>query len=125
VRDERTHRGGVQGSAVQLQQVLANLLLNAADAMAEQPPDRRWATVVLRDEGPDAIRVSVADTGPGIPAGMLAEIFQPFVTTKPGGLGLGLSLSRSIVEAHAGRLYAEAPPEGGSVFHIVLPLAQP
>lgn len=125
VRDERFRRGGVQGSAVQLQQVLANLLLNAADAMAEQPPDRRRATIVLRDEGPDAVRLSVADTGPGIPAGMLAEIFQPFFTTKPSGLGLGLSLSRSIVEAHAGRLDAEAPPEGGSVFHIVLPLAKP
>jgi len=125
IRDERTRRGGVQGSAVQLQQVLANLLLNAADAMAEQPADRRRATIVLRDEGPDAVRLSVADTGPGIPAEMLAEVFQPFFTTKPGGLGLGLSLSRSIVEAHAGRLFAEAPPEGGSVFHIVLPLAQP
>jgi len=125
VRDERIHRSGVRGSAVQLQQVLANLLLNAADAMSEQPPGQRRATVALRDEGPDAVRLSVADTGPGIPEGKLAEIFEPFVTTKPGGLGLGLSLSRSIVEAHAGRLFAETPPEGGSVFHIVLPLATP
>jgi C4-dicarboxylate-specific signal transduction histidine kinase len=125
VRDERIHRSGVRGSAVQLQQVLANLLLNAADAMSEQPPGQRRATIALRDEGPDAVRLSVADTGPGIPEGKLAEIFEPFVTTKPSGLGLGLSLSRSIVEAHAGRLFAETPPEGGSVFHIVLPLATP
>jgi signal transduction histidine kinase len=125
VRDDRTHRRPVQGSTVQLQQVLANLLLNAADAMTEQPPERRRATIVLRDEEPDAVRLSVADTGPGIPADILADVFQPFFTTKPGGLGLGLSLSRSIVEAHAGRLFAESPPEGGSVFHIVLPLAKP
>jgi signal transduction histidine kinase len=125
VRDARAHRDGVRGSAVQLQQVLANLLLNAADAMAERPPDRRRATIVLRDEEPDAVRMSVVDTGPGVPVEMLSDVFQPFFTTKPGGLGLGLSLSRSIVEAHAGRLYAETPPEGGSVFHIVLPLAKP
>jgi signal transduction histidine kinase len=93
--------------------------------MSEQPPGQRRATIALRDEGPDAVRLSVADTGPGIPEGKLAEIFEPFVTTKPSGLGLGLSLSRSIVEAHAGRLFAETPPEGGSVFHIVLPLATP
>ncbi|HEX5819297.1 MAG TPA: ATP-binding protein [Gemmatimonadales bacterium] len=123
--DDRGKRAAVQGSAVQLQQVLANLLLNAADAMAELPPARRRATIRIRNEDEGSVRLSVADTGPGIPPAVLPELFQSFFTTKPDGLGLGLSLSRSIIEAHAGRLWAECPPEGGSVFHIVLPLAQP
>jgi signal transduction histidine kinase/ligand-binding sensor domain-containing protein len=123
--DQRGKRHGVRGSAVQLQQVLANLLLNAADAMAELPPARRRATIRLWNEDASSVRLSVEDTGPGIPPEVLPQLFESFFTTKPGGLGLGLSLSRSIIESHAGRLWAECPPEGGSVFHIVLPLADP
>ena len=123
--DERTEKLGLQGSAVQLQQVLANLLLNAADAVEGMPPARRRITIRMHDEPSGRVQLSVSDAGPGIPADRLEHVFTPFFTTKPDGLGLGLSLSRSIIEAHGGRLWAERSPEGGSVLHIVLPGLRP
>ena len=114
------------GSAVidkiQIQQVLVNLLRNAVEAM--ETSDRRELMVELAD-GEDAfLRISVADTGPGIAPEVAERLFQPFVTTKTQGMGVGLSICRSIVEAHGGRLWAESNPGGGTVFHFTVPTAR-
>jgi len=115
----RLHR--VPGDRVQLQQVLLNLVVNAFDAMAEATGRSRTVTVRTRMLGGEHVQVDVADTGSGIAADALGSLFEPFVTTKRGGMGMGLSVSRSIVRAHQGRIWAENSPEGGAIFHIVLP----
>ncbi len=111
----------IHGDRVQLQQVLINLILNAIDAMSQKAESSRILT--LRAERPEKnfIQISVADTGPGIPSGMEEKIFQPYYSTKPEGLGLGLSLSRTILRAHGGRLWSENQAFGGAVFHITIP----
>jgi two-component system, LuxR family, sensor kinase FixL len=111
----------IRGDSVQLQQVLINLILNAVDAMSDGEQNTRnlaLGTCRLEDH---SIRVSVADTGDGIAAGSEEKIFEPYHTTKPRGLGLGLSLSRSIVLAHGGRLWAENRPGGGATFYFTIP----
>jgi len=114
----------VMGDRIQLQQVLLNLLLNAAEAMREVPPVRRRmvvrATADHRDDGPWAI-VAVEDAGVGFGEAAAPRLFEAFYTTKPGGLGMGLSISRSIVDSHRGRLWATANPEHGATFHLALP----
>jgi PAS domain S-box-containing protein len=115
----RLHR--VAGDRVQLQQVLLNLMVNAFDAMGDVAGRPRTVTVRTRTLGRDQVQVDVADTGPGIAAHALGSLFEPFVTTKPDGMGMGLSVTRSIVRAHQGRIWAENSPEGGAIFHIVLP----
>jgi len=111
----------IRGDSVQLQQVLINLILNAVDAMSERAQNARTLTLTSCRLGDDRIRFSVADTGDGIAAGSEEKIFEPYHTTKPRGLGLGLSLSRSIVLAHGGRLWAENRPAGGAVLHFAIP----
>jgi signal transduction histidine kinase/streptogramin lyase len=123
-QEDRRGRHPVRGDRIQLQQVLVNILLNAADAIQEGMGDRR-IIVIRMEDAEKSVHLSIVDSGPGIPPGRLSEIFDPFHTTKPGGLGLGLSLSRSIVEAHGGRIWAESPPGGGAVFHVVLPVEAP
>jgi PAS domain S-box-containing protein len=114
----------VMGDRIQLQQVLLNLLLNAAEAMREVPPARRRlvvrAAVEPRDDGPWAV-VAVEDAGVGFGETEAASLFEPFYTTKPGGLGMGLSISRSIIDSHRGRLWATANPDHGATFHLALP----
>jgi PAS domain S-box-containing protein len=114
----------VMGDRIQLQQVLLNLLLNAAEAMREVPPVRRRmvvrATADHRDDGPWAI-VAVEDAGVGFGEAEAPRLFEAFYTTKPGGLGMGLSISRSIIESHRGRLWATANPDHGATFHLALP----
>jgi len=105
---------------VQIQQVVLNLVRNAVEAM--ETVDRRELTIATRMVG-DTIETSVADTGPGIAPELADRLFQPFVTTKKTGMGLGLSICREIVEAHHGRLAAEARPGGGTVFSLMLPKA--
>ena len=121
VKELTAARPPVRGDRVQLQQVLINLILNAGEAMAQTAAGAR--VIVLRsNRGPaGTIQISVADTGSGIPPGHEEKIFEPYHTTKPQGLGLGLSLSRSIIVAHGGRLWAENPPGGGAAFHFTLP----
>jgi two-component system sensor kinase FixL len=107
---------------VQIQQVLLNLMRNALEAMGEQPDPQ----IILRTRanGPDALLVSVSDSGPGLPAMVREQLFQPFVTTKRTGMGLGLSICRSIVNAHGGSLRAEENPGGvGTNFVFDLPVA--
>ena len=102
----------VLADPVQLQQVLLNLIVNACEAMVDSPPDERRLTIATRSvEDGRAIECSVADRGCGIRREDTERIFQPFVTTKKQGLGLGLAICRSIIEAHGGRLWAESSPE--------------
>jgi signal transduction histidine kinase len=112
----------VEGDPVQLQQVILNLIVNSMDAMAAMPYGR---TVIGRTEmnGASSAVISISDSGPGIPAEKLNEVFDPFFTTKRQGMGIGLSISRSIVQAHKGRIWAENQNGGGAVFRLSLPLA--
>ena len=112
----------VRGDKVQLQQVMLNLLLNAFDAMKDCPTDARQVLARLDSDGVSTVKVSVRDRGTGLTTDKLDRIFQPFFTTKRDGLGMGLSISRSIVEAHGGRLWAENNQDRGATFHVVLPV---
>jgi two-component system sensor kinase FixL len=103
---------------IQIQQVLVNLIRNAMEAM-EAVQHRRLVLSVLKTAG-SLIEVAVADTGGGISADIAARLFQPFNSSKAHGMGLGLSISRTIVEAHGGRLWAEANPDGGTIFRFSL-----
>jgi signal transduction histidine kinase len=110
----------VVADQVLLQQVLVNLMMNAIDAMAETPPDRRRLTVhgsVSRD----GVEVSVRDAGAGLPANVDGHLFEPFVTTKTHGIGIGLTIARTIVEAHRGSIDARNNPDGGATFTLTLP----
>jgi signal transduction histidine kinase/integral membrane sensor domain MASE1 len=112
----------INGDRVQLQQVVLNLILNACDAMRDNAAGDRHVLVMTApcDEG---VRLSVEDIGTGIAPDQLHSVFEPFVTTKTTGLGLGLALCRSIVQAHEGQLTAENNPTRGVTFHCILPLA--
>jgi PAS domain S-box-containing protein len=112
----------VQGDRVQLQQVLLNLIFNACDAMTENEPGERDLTVVTALDGRSTALISIADRGGGIKPDLLGLLFKPFVTTKSRGLGIGLSICRSIVEGHGGRLWAVNNPERGATFCIALPV---
>jgi two-component system, LuxR family, sensor kinase FixL len=111
----------VVGDRVQLQQVLLNLALNGCEAMSGNPPDDRRLTIVTARDGENAVRVAVTDSGTGIAADEMERIFEPFFTTKEHGLGLGLAICRSIVEAHSGRLWASNNEERGATFFLTLP----
>src|SRR5439155_20561167 len=107
----------------QLQQVLVNLVTNAKQAMAEVPEGQRRLMVVTRALGTDRVRISLEDTGPGIPAEVLPKIFDPFVTTKgSAGTGLGLSISYGITREHGGHITADSRPGHGATFTIDLPV---
>src|SRR5882724_2863728 len=114
----------VMGDRIQLQQVLLNLMMNAADAVRDVPPPRRRlmvrSTMEDRDDGPWAV-VAVEDAGVGFREEEAASLFEAFYTTKPGGLGMGLAISRSIIERHGGRLWATANPDHGATFYFALP----
>jgi signal transduction histidine kinase len=116
----------VVADRIQLQQVLINLLVNASEAMREVPLERRHLAMrAIHDvaEGHDWVLVTVADGGVGLGEIDADRLFDPFYTTKPGGLGMGLSISRSIVESHGGRLWATSNPHHGATFHLALPAA--
>jgi two-component system NtrC family sensor kinase len=113
----------ILADADQLHQVLLNLIINAQHALQDQPAQRRIRVTSRFDAVTEAIRITVADNGPGIPAHLRPRVFEPYFTTKPTGtgIGVGLAVSSGIVEAHGGRLTVECPVEGGAVFTIVLP----
>ena len=106
---------------VQIQQVMVNLLRNASEAMASSP--KRELTITTAGSEDSGVEVAVADTGPGIPEEVASRLFKPFVTTKPSGMGIGLAISHSIIEAHGGRLRMTPNRGGGTVFHFQLPAA--
>lgn len=120
--DVDQHTLFVRGDSVQLQQVVLNLLQNAMEAVGDQPAGARLVTVCCRPIDGETVRVTMHDTGPGLPAGTADLVFEPFFTTKPAGMGMGLPIVRSIVEAHGGSIRALSEPPEGTVFEVVLPL---
>ena len=106
---------------IQIHQVITNLIRNSIDAL--EGAARREIVIRTQRDGRDRVVIAVADTGPGLAPEIADRLFQPFVTTKPAGLGIGLSICRSIVDAHGGRLWSSADPSGGTVFHVSLPVA--
>ncbi|MEQ1491619.1 MAG: PAS domain S-box protein [Terricaulis sp.] len=114
------HLDRVLVDRVQIQQVIVNLVRNALDAMHEQPERKLKVSTAVAGE---MATVTIADTGPGLDPGAAKKLFEPFVTTKASGMGVGLSISRTIVEAHGGRIWTEPRPGGGAVFLFTVPLA--
>jgi signal transduction histidine kinase len=112
----------VLGDRIQLQQVLLNLILNAIEAMSAVKDRPRELTITSRLDGPDGVLVQVRDTGPGLAREHAERLFEAFYTTKAEGLGIGLSISRSIIEAHGGQLWAAQNVPHGAVFQLSLPL---
>jgi C4-dicarboxylate-specific signal transduction histidine kinase len=112
----------VMGDRIQLQQVILNLILNGFEAMRGVESDSRELIVRTRYDSLSTVILEVQDSGIGIDAGKLEKVFDPFFTTKPDGLGMGLSINRSIIEAHGGRMWATRNPAGGAIFSFNLPV---
>ena len=110
-----------RGDRVQLQQVVVNLMGNAIRAMGSVP-GRRELTLRARQAQNGTLLIEVEDTGTGIPDDIAANLFDAFVTSRGGGMGMGLAICRSTVESHGGRLWATNRPEGGATFHFTLPV---
>ena len=111
----------ISGDRIQLQQVILNLIINAIEAMSGVSEGPREMLVGSGKDHSDGVLVAVRDSGPGLDAEGLAHLFDAFYTTKPGGLGMGLAISRSIIEAHGGRLWATPNVPRGAVFQFTLP----
>jgi C4-dicarboxylate-specific signal transduction histidine kinase len=111
----------VRGDRIQLQQVMLNLILNAIEAMAGVDAEARTVMISTESSPPQGLLVTVADTGPGIAPEHRERVFESFYTTKSGGLGIGLPICRSIIDAHGGRLWADAHPLPGATFRFTLP----
>lgn len=110
----------VVADRIQIQQVLTNLMRNAIEAMSES--ERRELVIRTEPESNNLMMITVRDTGPGIPGEIAEQLFRPFVTTKPGGMGIGLSISKRIVEAHGGDMIVSSNPAGGATFRFTLPI---
>jgi signal transduction histidine kinase len=111
----------IEGDRVQLQQVILNLIINAVDAMSGVNEGARELLVSTGKARTDGVLVAVQDSGPGLEPAALEHLFEAFYTTKPCGLGLGLSICRSIIEAHGGRLWASPNAPRGAVFQFTVP----
>ena len=111
----------ILGDRVELQQVILNLIVNALEAMSEVSEWRREVLITSGKTGSGEVLVAVRDSGPGLAPAALDQVFEAFHTTKPNGLGLGLSICRSIIEAHGGRLWASTNSPRGAVFQFTLP----
>jgi two-component system sensor kinase FixL len=113
------------GDRVQLQQVIINFLMNASEAMADTDVGSRKVIISTSREDEQKVRISIRDYGTGIDEENLNRIFEPFYTTRPGGMGMGLSVNRAIIEVHGGRLWAGNNLDGGATFHLTLPTTNP
>ena len=109
---------------IQLQQVIVNLMINSMEAMQSVTDRPRELTIRSRRDGAHQVLLTVEDRGVGISAENAERLFSPFFTTKPTGMGMGLSIGRSIIEAHGGRLWAVSNLPHGAAFHFTLPLRQ-
>jgi C4-dicarboxylate-specific signal transduction histidine kinase len=114
----------VSADRIQIQQVIINLILNGAAAMKNSPPDRRKLILKTAIQEDRTVRVSVADFGTGVDESAIERLFEPFYTTKSEGLGMGLAISQTIINAHGGTLEASNNPEGGATFAFTLPAYQ-
>src|SRR5712691_6848537 len=114
----------VRGDCVQLQQVVMNLILNAVEAMSSVEAGARELLISTEQNQTGDVLVAVRDSGPGIDPGHIERVFEAFYTTKSGGVGMGLSICRSIIDAHGGRLWAEVNAPRGAVFQFTLPGAE-
>jgi signal transduction histidine kinase len=117
----RDHLPRIVGDRVQLQQVFINLLMNAIEAMSSVKERERSLLLEARIHGRDDVLITLEDSGPGIDANEMERLFEPFFTTKSHGMGLGLAISRSIIEAHGGRLWVSGRTPQGAIFHVQLP----
>jgi signal transduction histidine kinase len=115
----------VRGDRIQLQQVILNLVMNALEAMDDIASGRREIIGRTFKLDQSAAEISITDNGPGIEVAKLNSIFRPFYTTKPNGMGMGLSIARKVVEAHGGQIWVANRSQGGAEFRLRLPLVQP
>ena len=113
----------IMGDRVRLQQVILNLVMNAIEAMNEDTNESRLLRVQSRSDEPDTVLIAIEDSGPGIAPEIMDRLFEAFFTTKPSGMGMGLSICRSIVNAHGGRLWASPASPQGAVFQFTVPIA--
>jgi signal transduction histidine kinase len=111
----------IRGDRVQLQQVILNLIINSVEALSESADAPRELAISTATEESGDVRVAVSDSGPGLEPAKLDRLFEAFYTTKPAGLGMGLSICRSIIEAHGGRLWAEPNARRGAIFQFTVP----
>jgi signal transduction histidine kinase len=111
----------IAGDRVQVQQVVLNLLMNGIEAMSSDEGRARDLALTTRNLDPDQVQVTIEDSGTGLDPNAMDKIFDPFYTTKPSGMGMGLAICRSILEAHGGRLWAAAKDGPGTLFHFTLP----
>ena len=111
-----------RGDKIQLQQVVLNLLVNSFEAMKDVPVEEREVLVLTELDHADMVHTAIKDCGLGLTSDNKEKIFQPFYTTKHNGLGIGLSISRAIIEAHGGQLWAENSSDRGATFHFTLPV---
>jgi C4-dicarboxylate-specific signal transduction histidine kinase len=116
------HLPFVEGDRVQLQQVVLNLIINAVEAMTSVAEGPRELSISTEEANSEGVHVSIADTGPGLTAENLERLFEAFHTTKPGGLGMGLVICRSIIEGLGGRLWATSNARRGALFQFTIPV---
>jgi signal transduction histidine kinase len=112
----------IRGDRVQLQQVLLNLIVNAIEATSGAREGLRGLLISTQKDASNAVLVALRDSGPGLDPESLGRLFDPFYTTKPSGMGMGLSICRSIIEAHGGKIWATANQPRGAAFHFTLPV---
>ena len=112
----------IRGDRIQLQQIILNLIINAVEAMSDVSEGCASLVISTAEDESNGVLVSVRDSGPGLSPDSLERLFDPFYTTKPGGMGMGLSICRSIIEAHGGRVWAAANVPRGAIFQFTLPM---
>jgi two-component system sensor kinase FixL len=121
-KDLKSDIPALYGDPIQIQQVIINLLINAMDAMKDRPEDSRRVFLSTRSDRDKGVAVAVIDSGPGLTTDQIETVFNPFYTTKTEGMGLGLLVCRSIIEAHGGHIRVENCPDGGAMFSFILPV---